>query len=256
MQQPQMQQPQMQQPQAQVSAPALPTPALPPKPAAAAAEEPGGNDQERFVGHVGVTYFGVSELPFPTGITGGAPGFGSVPAPVIGIRYWLSQSLGLDLGLGLGLTSASTDVTTGGSTTSVDQPSVFGGAVHAGVPLALSRGKHYAFELTPEATFGFTSATAKPPGAAAGAAVSDISLSGSRIELGARVGAEIFFGFIGVPELALQASVGLHLRRDAVKYSTDTPSFSADASRMTVGTTVEGAPWAIFVNNISAIYYF
>src|SRR5262249_28966955 len=154
----------------------------PAMPAAAAAQNPddGTPDQERFVGHMGVTYFGISQLPFPSVSTagGGTPTLGKtfVPAPVIGIRYWLGQSLGLDLGVGFGLTSGSSDVTTGGQTTSTDQPSVFGGAVHAGVPIVLGRGKHYAFELIPEATFGFTTATQK-------AQPSDISLSGSRIEL-------------------------------------------------------------------------
>jgi hypothetical protein len=244
--------------QAQVAAPVAlpPAPAARPAPAAAAAaaEDEGAHDQERFVGHLGVTYFGVSEVPL----------FGQAArnAPVIGIRYWLGQSIGLDLGLGVSLTSASVDCTNitfqgcvppgGGGTTTVDNPSVFAGAVHGGVPIVLGRGKHYAFEITPEATVGFATATIKStnPG------TSDTSISGSRIQLGARVGGEVFFGFIGVPELALQASVGLALRRDATKASSDNPSASAGTSQMAIGTTVEGAPWAIFVNNISAIYYF
>src|SRR5262249_11657764 len=155
------------------------------------------------------------------------------------------------LGLGLGLTSKSVDATVNGTTTTQDSPSVFASAVHGGVPIVLSRGKHYAFELTPEATIGFAQATIKGHGGA-----SDTSLSATRVQEGARLGRAILFGFIGVPELGLQSSVGLQLRRDAVKESQDTPSQSAGGSTMTIGSTVEGAPWAIFVNNISAIYYF
>ena len=225
------------------------TVAAPAAPAAAAAVEEGGTDQEKVVGHMGIGYMGVSQIPIASGLTGGA---GTVNAPVIGVRYWLKPNMGLDLGLGFGLQSGGAESTTAGVTASVDQPGVFGMAIHGGVPLVLSRGKHYAFEAIPELTVGFATSSIKgAPGQG------DTSVSGSRIEIGGRIGAEIFFGFIGVPELSLQASVGLSLRRMAYKASQDTPtSTSSGASQMNIGTTVQADPWAIFANNISATYYF
>ena len=217
--------------------------------AVAAPVDDGTTDQERFVGHFGVTYFGVSQVPISTGA--GAAG-DNINAPTIGVRYWLQRSMGLDLGLGFGLSSGSQDATTAGVTQSVDQPGRFALVVHGGVPLVHGRGKHYAFELIPEANFGFATGSLKGLGTAG-----DISISGSRIDLGGRIGAEIFFGFMGIPELSLQASVGLFLHRTAFKWSQDTPvSNGGSSSTMTIGTTVQADPWAIFANNISATYYF
>ena len=120
------------------------------------------------------------------------------------------------------------------------------------MPLVLGRGKHYAFELIPEANFGFATGSLKGGGGAG-----DISISGSRIDLGGRIGAEIFFGFMGIPELSLQGSVGLFLHRVAYKWTQDTPvSNGGSASALSIGTTVQADPWAIFANNISATYYF
>jgi hypothetical protein len=174
----------------------------------------------------------------------------------VGIRYWLSPSMGLDLGVGFGYASGSTDSSQNGMTTSIDSPSVLAMALHGGLPLVFAHGKHYSFEAIPELTVGFATSATKGTGGNA-----DTSLTGSRIEAGARVGAEIYFGFIGIPELALEASVGLAVRRNAWKASRDaagmgSPAVSASAAQFTIGTTVDGDPWAIFVNNISAIYYF
>jgi hypothetical protein len=89
----------------------------------------------------------------------------------------------------------------------------------------------------------------------------DIHHSGFRFDGGARIGTEIQFGFIGVPELALQASVGLRFIHQNWNASQDAgpgvinPS-SASQSANELGTTVQSDPWALFVNNISAIYYF
>ena len=82
----------------------------------------------------------------------------------------------------------------------------------------------------------------------------DTDLSGLRIDAGARVGAEIYFGFIGIPQLALQASVGAYFTHQSWKVSQGNASESVTAN--TLGTSVQGEPWAIFVNNISALYYF
>src|SRR5687767_7076406 len=106
----------------------------------------GVTDHEKVVGHLGVGYLGLTQIPIGSG--GGAGGLGgraTLDAPVIGVRYWLSEKMGLDLGLGFTMFSSSQDVVQNNVTTTVDGPAAVGIAVHGGVPLAFAYGKHYKF---------------------------------------------------------------------------------------------------------------
>ena len=217
------------------------SPTAAPAQPAPAAEEDKTIDHDKFVGHFAIGYMGISQLPIATADGGGT---GVITTPVIGGRYWLRRGMGIDAGIGFALASGST---TNGPT-SVDKPSQLGFALHGGVPLALAYGKHYTFELIPEATVGFTSASVKGNNV-------DVDLSGFRLDLGARAGAEIHFGFIGVPELALQASIGLYIHRESRTVSPKGGQDSTDGTT-TIATSVQGDPWALFANNISALYYF
>lgn len=219
----------------------------------ATAEAEGASDHEAVVGRFAVGYFGASQVPIAGGLTG-APS--TITAPFVGIRYWISDRLGLDLALGFRTQSGSTEAITGNTTTTTELPGVLALGVKAGVPLALAYGKHYTFTLIPEILLAGATRTVvgqgNPPPA-------DISLTGSRIELGARAGAEIQFGFIGVPQLALQGSIGLNVARIATKASQDQPSGGTNSlanDNIEFGTTVQSDPWALFTNNISALYYF
>jgi hypothetical protein len=221
----------------------------------------GESDHSKVVGRFAVGYMGVAQLPIATGLPGGgagAPPRGNVPAPIIGARYWLSDLLGLDFGIGIGLTGGSTEVVNGATTTSTDKQSNFGMGFHAGVPLALASGKHFTWLVVPELNFGFTSGTIKFPAPPGGVAQPDIDLSGMLIDVGARAGAEVHFGFIGVPELSLQASIGLRFRRDQIKAKQNQAGVDVSASdgTNTLGTTVQDAPWGLFTNSLSAFYYF
>jgi hypothetical protein len=203
-----------------------------------------GPDHERVVGHLGVTYFGVSQIPV------GAPRE-TLNAPAIGVRYWLSRGLGIDAGLGFAWAGGSTTAQAGGTTTTTDAPSRLGFLLHGGVPLALASGRHYTFLVVPELNLGIGTGSVEAPN-------TETTVSGLKLDVGARVGAEIQFGFIGIPELALQASVGLLLRHESSKTTVTTGGTDTSTSISTTGlaTTVNGDPWALFTNNISAIYYF
>ena len=214
--------------------------------AAAPADAPipnqGGTDHDRVVGHMGVTYFGVENVPIGTGGTGSQ----NLQAPVLGIRYWLKSNLGLDAGVGLWFNNSST--TTAG--TSTNNPSTFALILHGGVPIALATGQHYVFEVIPEANLGFSSGSAS--GTMGGPST---SFSGLRFDLGARVGGEVSFGFIGVPQLSLVASVGLFLQ-DLSWSTSPSGGSSSGGQNLTLSTSVQNNPWSIFADNIAAIYYF
>jgi len=214
-------------------------------------EEDPTSDHEKVVGHIGVGYLGVTDLPIAAGAGGGAPGRASVSAPTIGVRWWLAEKVGLDLGVGFGMTSGSTEVVAGAVTTTTDQGSRFGMSLHGGVPLVFAHQKHMKFLLVPELNIGFTNQSIDPN------PQTQVTLSGFRLDVGARIGAEIHFGFIGVPQLALQATVGAFVKREAWKGTTEVNGVtsSGSASATAFGTSVQSDPWALFTNNISAIYY-
>ncbi len=239
---------------------AVTTPAATTHVATEAKKDDGISDHEKVVGKFGVMYFGVTQQPIGTGAPN-AVGRGSVQTPVVGIRYWLQERMGIDAGLGFNFFSSSRSVVNGATTTDTDGPAVLAFTLHGGLPLAFAYGKHYKFLLVPELNFGYATQTEAaqnvPPGTIQPA---DITRHGLRFDIGARVGTEIQFGFIGIPELALQASVGLNFRRQSWGASQDafgtTPAQSSSDGQNNFGTTVQSDPWALFVNNISAIYYF
>jgi hypothetical protein len=223
---------------------------VPPPPRAAVAAEEGPSDHDRFVGHVGVTYFDIANLPIATNNMGGQ---GTVAAPVVGVRYWLQRKLGLDLGLGFGWAAGSVSAKVNGMNVPGQDPSFpFGFALHGGLPLEFGGGQHYSFLLVPETTLGFATQTIKGMGGAP-----DTSLNGVLFNLGARVGGEIHFGFIGVPQLALQGSIGLFFtfQQTSGSQGSGAGENSLSQSTTTLSTTVGPNPWAIFTNNISATYY-
>jgi len=252
----------------------------------------GDSDHDQSVGSFAVGYLGASLVPIATGANVTNPGAvavmdaeaSTVYAPVIGIRYWLNEGMGIDAGLGFRRYTGSfkehrADYSQGTGPVErdfeyddVDQMAFL---FHAGLPLALNTNKHFVFQVVPEANVGFSSGTIKDqqyvPSAQANPppTAGDIKLSGFRLDIGARVGTELHFGFIGVPNLSLQAGVGIYFSME--KYKADggslpptdpnnpvdgLPNTSLQASKTTISTSVSDDPWGIFSKNVSALYYF
>lgn len=198
----------------------------------------GDNDHDAMIGHFAVGYLGARTVPFPGG---------NLQAPVIGLRYWLDQMIGLDAGIGF--------YNDGGkntqNNTSQDVASRTAVLIHAGVPLALSQGKHFSFQIVPEVNIGFSSQDEKPPN-------QEIKRSGSTIQVGARAGGELHFGFMGVPQLSLQGGVGLLFATQTTKTETTAgnTTTTVENSSQVVSTTLNGQPWDIFTTSVAALYYF
>lgn len=223
------------------------------------------SDHEKFVGRFAIGYFGVSDVPIasslpaipdtlPPNAVAVAVQTRNISAPVIGARYWISNRFGVDAGIGMGWSSGGSSTNTSGSgAVSTEGAGAFGFLFHGGVPIALAGGKHYTFQLVPEFNVGFSTQTLKPPPGSP-ANTPDTSLGGFRFDVGARAGAEIHFGFMGIPELALQASVGMYFQAGSV--SATQGQKSASSSSTGFGTTVQADPWALFTKNIAALYYF
>ena len=204
--------------------------------------DPGASDHAAVVSHLGVGFFGVMDIPLPT-----SPAMlseNSLEAPTIGVRYWLDDFLGIEAALGLNITSQDTGPTS--------EFSAFGFALHGGVPLALAHSGHFVFEIVPLLNFVIASGSFEDT--PMGGMTTSQDISGMLIEVGARVGAEIHFGFIDLPSLSLQGTVGLTMRHES-RSTTPPGGMEASAGRTVLATSVDGEPWDIFEGTITAIYY-
>jgi hypothetical protein len=210
------------------------------------AETPKLPDHDAVVGRLAMGYLGASQI----GV--GASSGETVLAPVVGVRYWFDELLGLDVGLGMGMTSGKLKETDfSGDSVTTHSPSMSAFLLHGGLPLSLRQGKHYSFQIVPEINLGlgFGKDKDRDP---------ELKHSGFRFDMGARAGAELHFGFIGVPELSLQGSIGLQLALASTKTTAKVGDQTAKIQRssMRLGTTVHDNPWNIFTSNVAALYYF
>ena len=203
------------------------------------------SDHERVLERVGIGWFGVSTIFVGTqGDT--------VVAPSVGARYWLNEQFGVDGAVGFAFSGGGATQTTGGMTMESDSPSVIGFLLHAGVPISLFAGPHYTFIVVPEINIGYARI-----GSEFGDPMMPMQRSdrGFRLDVGARAGAEIQFGFIGVPELALEASVGLTLSHQRQSFSVGDAT-SGRVATTTLQTLSVNDPWDFFRSTIAARYYF
>lgn len=233
-----------------VAAAPVPLPPPPPAPARAAARDDG--DGARAMGTWALVVFNTQPFEFPN--TGGA-----APIPLtiytLGLRRWTTAPLGpfrnwgLDLGVGLNYTRSSITQPQTGTLTTSDGPSTSGFGLHAGLPLAITLHKHAVFELVPEVDVIWAKETIP---ALTGTVIT--TYDGWSARVGARAGFEIFFGFIGLPQLAIEASLGARFNYDSVSSSVG----SIERSTRSWGfSTLRGnEPWSIFSGAVAAMYHF
>lgn len=206
------------------------------------------SDHDKMVGHLAVGFYGVSDVP--VGVS--ASGVDIVSAPALGVRYWVSNRVGIDAALGLNFGSTTVETTAGATSTTTDIPTPYGVMLHGGVPIAVTTLKHAAILITPELNLGFGGSTV--PADPAVMNDTETSNSGLVLQLGARAGAEVHFGFVGLPNLSLEGSVGLYLNH--VSASQEKGDVSAKVSQTGFATTSFNNPWDFFASSVAARYYF
>lgn len=219
----------------------------PPDAASGPADDGSQDDHERVVGRLAVGFMGLSTVPIGTP-AGGPPTIDTVSAPALGIRYWVDELIGVDVGLGFGFQGGNVD----GGGGSVPLDNAFAFAIHGGVPLAIFHAQHYKFLIIPEVNLGFSTGTTF-----GATSTEDRGRSGVLFQLGGRLGTEIHFGFMDIPQLSLQASVGLYFEYVSAAVGSNqagAPEVSANAWGFSTG--VQGEPWDILLGGLTALYYF
>jgi len=208
------------------------------------------SDAEKAMGHWGLTVF--SPITFNFGAFGGNPN--TVSVYTLGLRHWMGgaagpfRAWGVDVGFGLVLGRGKTTAPVAGVVTTTDLPSATGFGFHGGVPLAVRHGKHVALVLVPEANLIFASSTVPQPNN------TKTEWSGWAIKAGARGGLEIYFGFIGIPQLSMEATVSAAFSYSKQTSKTGPVENSSTSWRFT--TARENEPWSMFGGSVAAIYYF
>lgn len=223
----------------------------------------GPTDHSVVVGHLGLRYFGTDSMP-ALSFTGGMVGTNATQnLHTVGARYWLNNSIGIEAGIGIGFASGSTTLTTptmmGSQTNSSDTPNFFGIGLQVGLPIMLAEAKHLAIHLDPYLAFRYSTSGIT---SGSGAATQDDQLNGFQLGLGANAVAELQFGFIGLPQLGLQAQFGFGLAytnssRTSTIVATNTVT-TVSNSTFNIGTTV-GPHYGldqIINGSISAVWYF
>jgi hypothetical protein len=165
------------------------------------------SDHQRIVGRVAVGFLGVTGVPVPGTDEDDDGTESTISAPTLGIRYWFNEGLGLDAGLGLGLDTAGGTSTTASTEDDLPGTSLFGLALHLGLPISPWATGHYNAVLIPEINFGFaTGSEDGGPGTA-----DDVSLTGLLFQVGLRAGAEFHLEVLDVPQATIQLTIGLGL---------------------------------------------
>lgn len=223
----------------------------------------GASDHAAVVGHLGLRYFGSADMPALSFTGGMATQGGTQAIHTVGGRYWLNGALALEGGLGIGFSSGSNTrtVQSGGNTMqqSSDNPNFFGLGLQLGLPIMVAEAKHLVIHLDPYLYFRYGTSGITT---GSGMSTTDNTLSAVQFGLGANAVAELQFGFIGLPQLGLQAQFGFGLAynsnsfKSVVLSTNDTTTITS--SGFGIGTTV-GPNYGldqIISGSISAVWYF
>ena len=225
--------------------PALVEPVAKPTPPASTARERRG-------GTVGVGYLGLTSMtPLGGSLSGlgGLAGLSSLQlrnqVPLLGVRWWLRGSrIGLDVGAGAMMS-------TGGESIQFSSSPSLQLVAHLGLPIAVASTQHVIVLVAPEFRAGVSTLTSGGTS----------ELTGSLLELAVRGGVELFFSFIGVPELSLEAAVRVGVARDAQSFSFQNPLLGRPGAGTSVesfrfSTSLSGDAASIVASSLSLKYYF
>ncbi len=223
-------------------------------------QTPAGETDHDQVGF-GISFFGINELAIaPSGIGDSL----NLRLATVGIRYWLG-TVGIDVGIGLGTTTRK-DFNTcqadpggpidcgAGSHRDGGIDGAFGFGLHLGLPIAIKSSRHATLLFIPELGFAYGSATVF---VSATDPAFDLDLTGLQIDAGLRVGGEVQFGAIGLPNLGLQLSIGIGIRWNKTTAENGTPAMDpAAVGRETTNVSLRTVANDLLNGLVRLNYYF
>ena len=153
--------------------------------------------------------------------------------PTVGIRYWAApRSLESISGWGCSCPAALPPRRTPRGCLRPSMTPIERRSCCMAAYLSLSaESNHFNVQITPELDVGFGSGTIH-------AMPTNTDLSGFLLQVGGRAGAEVYFGFIGIPQLSLDASVGSFCSPPAERAPRPRPRTSTRRSSSLLRTSI------------------
>ena len=233
--------------------------------------ERGESDHDRQVGSLALGFLGTrfvpAAKPHPTAAVVISPEGNAtvtiepdeVTVPLFGVRYWLNGTVGAELAFGFNVAGGNETVQspnpdpTLNVSTERSLPSTKAFCGRLGVPLSVFSATHYNLMLIPELDVGYSSTRLANFELSTTGEALDLQLSGFVFGIGGRVGAELSFGFIDVPQLSIQSAWGLRFEsRRRVGRIGDAETIQTETA---FGTSWYGSPWDIFTGSFALLYY-
>lgn len=237
-------------------APAPPVPAAAPPPAAPAPL----SARARMKGHLGFGFLGTSPVLQATDDSVGPITFPGAPAapfvrisvPMVGVRWWTPlERLGLEVGLGVMVSTASGEVPVTNGSNITDGPTTTELLLHLSAPIVLGSTEHTIVFLAPELRVGRSTRTTGDPREPLLAMTWDASL---------KAGVEVFFSFIGLSNLSLEAGVRAGFTHEVRTFTVSSPlggePREGQRSLSRFATSLVANPWDLFTGTLAARYYF
>lgn len=233
----------------------VPVAAAPVVPGAVVApERPSAHERRR--GSIGFGFLGTTSILRSVPTVGLDPTTGRptsvsqyATVPMLGIRYWpVRYRIGMELGVGFMFSSAAAAMN-GTPVGQTNDSTEFVG--HLSLPIALGSTEHIIFFVAPEFRAGHSSAKSS-----GGSGTPDFAWS---FDASLKGGVEIFFSFIGLDNLSVEAGVRvgvMHEFRSATVSSPLQPETFNTTSLTRFATSLVANPWELFTSTLAARYYF
>lgn len=225
---------------------------LEPPPAAKPPPEP-PSARDRLGSSFGIGFLGTANVFKAQADVNGLPlPIQRTTVPVLGARWWTPiRRIGVELGLGAMVSGSYSDapMIPGGAVG--DGPATTEMLVHLSVPLMLASTRHTILFVAPEFRFGYSRFQPDTTGNGV--------VTASTIDASLKAGVEIFFSFIGLDNLSIEAGVRAGLTYEARYVVTSLPLepvITAVTSQTRFTTSLIANPWDLFTSTLAARYYF